>query len=199
MIVGLIVMGYFIIDGKKKDNLPIMKIVLNDTTLEMINTQSKEEKYVGNKVLINDDGGMLEYNDVILSGHGNASWEMSKKSYNLKFKNKVDLLGLGKGKKWVLVSNGFDGTSMRNDLAYYTARLVDSSYKIRGTFVRLMMGDEDLGVYYLVNKIGIDKNSVDLRKFDGLLIELDNPYCEAEEKWERTESSEFPSLPPLSE
>ena len=46
------------------------------------------------------DGGIEK-----VSAHGNSSWDYSKKKpYNIKLPEKADLFGMGKAKKWVLLS-----------------------------------------------------------------------------------------------
>ncbi len=51
-----------------------------------------------------------------ISGRGNTTWYLAKKPYNLRLSKKADLLGMGKGKKWALLANGYDETNLRNRL-----------------------------------------------------------------------------------
>ena len=124
----------------------------------------------------------MSYDNVEIKGRGNFSWNADKKSYRLKFDKKVDLFGMGKKKKWALIANSVDDSLMRNDLAYYIANLLGEDQP-QGKFVEFVVDDEDLGVYYLIPSMEIDKLAVDLRDPEGVLVEVDNVYCEAEEKW----------------
>ena len=43
-----------------------------------------------------------------IKGRGNSTWDLptTKKPYNIKFEEKVDLFGFGKAKKWSLIACG---------------------------------------------------------------------------------------------
>ena len=85
-------------DNVEKKSIPVMNITLNDVDLEQVNSGSKDEKY---KVTVSL-GGDNDYQDVMLKGHGNFSWQDDKKSYTLKFQKKVDILNMGKVKNGCL-------------------------------------------------------------------------------------------------
>ena len=183
----ILVIFWGVLTGKKVEEttekpLPAMKISLLGTSLKEIQENGKDIKYGGNQVEIFDDGVMNFYDNVEIKGRGNFSWNADKKSYRLKFDEKVDLFGMGKKKKWALIANSVDDSLMRNDLAYYIANLLGEEYQPQGKFVEFVVDDEDLGVYYLMPSMEIDKLAVDLRDPEGVLAEVDNVYCEAEEK-----------------
>lgn len=163
--------------------LPVMKISLLDTTLAEVHENGKDVKYSGNQVEISDNGITNFYGGVEFKGRGNFSWSVPKKSYRLKFSEKVDLFGMGKKKKWALIGNYVDDSLMRNDLAYFMSDILMGEYKMEGQFVELFVNEEDLGVYYLVKTMEIDKQAINLRDTEGVLVEMDNVYCELEEKW----------------
>ena len=77
---------------------------------------------------------------------------------------------MGKKRKWASIANSFDESLMRNDLAYYLAKLIGDDYPLRGEFVNLKIDDEDLGVYYLIKTMEIDKQAVDLKDENGILL-----------------------------
>ena len=161
--------------------IPTMHISLGETTLEEINNNDKDIKYPNNSVELFYGKTNLFYDNVEIKGRGNFSWLADKKSYRIKFDNKVDLLGMGKKRKWALVANSVDSTLMRNDLAYYLAEITSVKHQLRGEFVNLIVDEEDLGVYYLIKTAEIDKKAIDLRDPYGVMIELDNAYCHKEE------------------
>lgn len=184
----ILVIFWGVLTGKKVEettekSLPVMKISLLGTSLKEIQENGKDIKYGGNQVEIFDNGITISYDNVEIKGRGNFSWNADKKSYRLKFDEKVDLFGMGKKKKWALIANSVDDSLMRNDLAYYIANLLGEEYQPQGKFVEFVVDDEDLGVYYLIPSMEIDKLAVDLRDPEGVLAEVDNVYCEAEEKW----------------
>ena len=189
MFVTLILMIFLSVLSFKKEEktavqaLPVMKISLVNTTLTEIQENGKDVKYGGNNLEISDNGVEIFYDDVEIKGRGNFSWMAEKKSYRIKFDGKVNLLGMGKKKKWALIANSVDNSLMRNDLAYYVANLLGEEYQPQGRFVELLVDDEDLGVYYLIPSMEVDKLAVDLKDSEGVLVELDNVYCKEEEKW----------------
>ena len=154
--------------------VPRMNITLNGVTLEEINAGSKDEKYEGNELTVYDgEDRVVEYGGVEIKGRGNTTWLQDKKPYQIKFKNKVNFLGMGKTKKWVLLANSLDVTNLRNDIAMRLAEMVGMKYNHRGKYVELYVDDDYAGLYYAVQKVEISKGSVDLKRSDGLLFELD--------------------------
>ncbi len=158
--------------------IPVMEIFLKDVTLDEVHENGKDVKYKDNIVIL--DG--VEYDGVEFKGRGNFSWTADKKSYRIKFGKKVSLLGMNKSKKWALVANSVDDSLMRNDLAYYLMDLIVDGYQFRGDFVKLKINKEEIGVYYLIQTMDIGKGAVDLKDSMGVLVELDNIYCEGEDR-----------------
>ena len=175
---------------KAEQSLPVLKINLSNTTLAEINSGDKKTEYGVDTLVLDVGGEELIYENVSLRGRGNFSWTADKKSYRVKFDGKVDLLGMGKKKKWALIANSVDGTLMRNDLAYYLAELVGDDFPLRGEFVELMVDEEDIGVYYLIKTMEIDKQAVYLKEPKGILVEVDNVYCEGGEDWYKAENGD---------
>ena len=159
--------------------IPVMEISLNGVTLDEVHENGKGIKYSGNFLTLGDES----YENVEFKGRGNFSWAADKKSYGIKFTRKVNLLGMGKSKKWVLIPNSVDDSLMRNDLAYYLMDLITGGYQFRGNFVELKIDGGSLGLYYLIRAMNIGKEAVDLRDPMGILVELDNIYCQKEEKY----------------
>ena len=172
------------------NEIPRMEIGLNGVTLEEIYENGKEIKYLGNNVIFTDGDKKEEYEDVEIKGRGNATWAQIKKPLQIKFKQKVDLLGLGPRKKWILLANYADWTNLRTDTAFYIEKMVGEKYAYRGDFVELFVDDEYQGLYYLTRGIEIGKNAVDLRNPYGVLVELDNVYGQAEELYYVTGNGE---------
>jgi len=70
------------------------------------------------KVLTDLENLSLEY----IRGRGNSTWEESKKPFKFKLNTKANLLGMGKGKHWILLANSYDDTLLRNRIAAYMGR-----------------------------------------------------------------------------
>lgn len=52
-----------------------------------------------------------------VSGRGNYTWTLDKKPLKLNLDKKVNLCGMGEGKKWALVANHYDRSLLRNTVA----------------------------------------------------------------------------------
>ena len=161
-------------DTSLNNKIPKINIELNEISLEEIKAGSKDQKYEGNKVDIYDNGSTYQYEEVEIKGRGNTTWEQVKKPYQIKFSQRVDLLNLGKNKKWVLLANYYDATFLRNDIALLLTEILEMQYNHRGEFVELYFNDEYEGLYYLVQKIEISNGSVDLKDNLGVLFEIEN-------------------------
>lgn len=163
---------------------PRMNITLNGVGLDEINSSSKEIEYDGNKLDLYDGDNIKEFGEVQMKGRGNGTWTQEKKPYQIKFSKKVDLFGMGKAKKWVLLANAMDVSNLRTAAAFYLEEMLDMKYRFQGKFVELYVNDEYEGLYYLTHAVEIGKNVVDLKNPMGILVELDNLYYVSEEYYE---------------
>ena len=92
---------------------------------------------------------------------GNSTQEFPKKPYAIKLEDKVEVLGMPKHKRWVLLANWLDRTMLRNDLAFYLAHQTDT-WAPHGEPVELVLNGVHVGNYYLCEQIKIDKNRVNV-------------------------------------
>ena len=153
--------------------VPRINIDLKDVSLDEIKEGSKDIKYQGNELQVYDDYTINSYRDVEIKGRGNSTWSQDKKPYRIEFSSKQDLLGLGKARRWVLLANYYDHSFLRNHIALTLAEMLGTKYDNKGKFVELYFNGEYEGLYYLVQKIEIAKNSVNLKDEKGVLFELD--------------------------
>lgn len=182
--------GYDIGSEGKKQDLPKIEITLNDITIEDLFENSKEIKYQNNTLKLVNDDAVQAFTDVEIKGRGNATWGQAKKPLQFKLAQKADLLGLGKRRKWILLANTVDVTNLRTDTAFYIEGMVDEKYAYKGRFVDVYVDGDYLGLYYLTRGIEIGKNAVDLKDPLGVLVELDNIYCQIEVKCYTTGNGE---------
>ena len=181
MVLGVLFVTCTVGEEKNKDvGLPKVELLLNDTTLEEIYLSGRDEKYEGNEIFLKDGDNSVFLTGVQIKGRGNTSWDEPKKPFRIKFANRVDLLGLGFARKWVLLANNLDDTLMRNDIAFYVNRLLDGDYAMDGRFVVLYVDGKELGVYYLMKSISDNRGVVRLHDPMGVLVELDNLHGDGE-------------------
>ncbi len=160
---------------KMEAGIPVVKIDLNGMTMDEFIEGGKDVKYSGISVNITKNEGEFFYDNVSIKGRGNSTWEKPKKPFQLSFDKKIDLFGQGKSKKWVFLANYFDFSELRNDIAFYVAEMLEMPYRVpSGEYVELVINDDFFGLYYVVPKIDIAKNSVNLKNPTGILVELDN-------------------------
>lgn len=180
-VVGFLTAGTVLLVTKRKyEDLgaPVMEIRLNGVTLDEIDGGNKTDKYGGNEVTIyNSDGSSNVFYEVEMKGRGNGTWVREKKPYQIKFKQKVNLLDLGGAKKWNLLANHADDSQLRNELAFKIAEMLGMEYRMEGRYVELYVNDDYRGLYYLTHAVEIGKNTVNLKNPMGVLVEMDNYYA----------------------
>ena len=114
--------------------------------------------------------------DAQIKGRGNTTWNMAKKPYALKLGKKTSLLGMPKDKRWDLLANMVDRTRMRNDVALELGRRLGPDHgqnyldwTPRGQFVELVLNNNHMGNFYLVEHIKIAEsrlNMVEMKSTD---------------------------------
>ena len=140
----------------------------------------KRSTYVSCVITVHDPSGV--YDDIYdtestikIRGHSTSGG--AKTPYNIKFDSKVELLGLGKGKKWNLLANLYDKTQLRNTLAYGFARDAGVDYTSDSCFAEVYMNGEYRGMYQICEPIGVSKTQIDIDTEDNeYLMELE-PYA----------------------
>lgn len=144
------------------DNLDTLYITLADQkTLSYVHENKYEE--VPAIMTIFEQSGMVKQTVLkAFYGHGNDSWKENKKSYNLKFDDYVNLLGMGANEDFALLA-GY----RRNSLMSYvtTNELIQEigfEYAPEFRLVNVYISGEYVGVYFLAEKIKIDKNRIDI-------------------------------------
>lgn len=110
--------------------------------------------------------------------HGNTSWFEEKKSYNLHFADPVSLLGMSAQKKWVLLGNQTDNSSLENAVMQTLAARIGEKFCPEWRYVSVFLNGEYRGLYLLIQKIDISGGTVriaDLEKENSRLKEGENP------------------------
>lgn len=159
--------------------VPELRLYLNGISLEDIRAGDKSIKYEDNRLVVEEENHKIEFNDVQVKGRGNSTWERPEKiPLQIKFKRKIDLLGLGERKKYILLANYFDYSFLRNDAMFKITEMLNSRYRSQGKFVELLIDDEYQSMYYLMTKIELGKGGVDIRDEYAGLFELDTMYGE---------------------
>ena len=170
-----------------QSGVPIVNIYLTESTLGEVKRSSKDTKYYNNTVSIKDTEEQSFVN-VELKGHGNSTWGWPKSPYQIKFQDKVDVLGMGAAKKWLLLANFLDKSNIRNAAAFYLEHMLNMDYALDGKFVELYINDDYQGLYYLTEKVEIAKNRINLKNENGIVVEYESSYQEQANCYHTTES-----------
>lgn len=112
------------------------------------------------------DGGLEQ-----VRGRGNGSWgSAKKKAFQIKLSKKADLLQTGnkdnKAKTWTLITDDWDNSHSRNNIAYSLARLMGVSSAVDSDYVDFYYDGEYRGTYLLVEKVQVNKGRVDVNDLE---------------------------------
>lgn len=131
--------------------------------------------------------GSLHYNgDLQLNGRGNSTWELEKKPYSITLSTAADLLGMGSAQKWILLSNGFDLSNLRNTIATGLSSDLGLPYTPQSQWIDLYVNGEYRGLYLLSERNEIHPERVNLDAGSSFLVAM--------EQEERLLAQDYPYL-----
>ena len=122
-----------------------------------------------------------------IKGRGNATWKRNgKKPFRLKLNEKHEILGMPSNRHWVLLANAAYWQGMINDmLPFEIGRRMGMAWNPRQEPVEVVLNGQYIGLYFLTEKIRVDKSRVNIIEQDdgetnlekvtgGWLLEIDN-------------------------
>lgn len=118
--------------------------------------------------------------DMQIRGRGHSSWNAPKKPYKLKLSEKISILGMSKNKHWALIK-----PSEATVAGFRLGRLMNMAWTPDFRPVEVVLNNVNIGLYFLMETIRIDKNRVDIYEqpdletdpdliCGGWLVEVDN-------------------------
>ena len=136
-----------------------------------LNIRAKDEDWPKNDyfTLYNADG-TVDVERALCGARlrGNSTQNFPKKPFALKFDKKVGPQGMPTDKRWELLANWMDRTMLRNavaqDVAQRTAAALSDGlgWNPRGVNVELVINGRHVGNYFLVEKIKIDGDRINI-------------------------------------
>ena len=111
------------------------------------------------------DSSVLYEGDTVIKGRGNTTLQDAKKPFKLKLGSKADVFGMGKSKHWVLLSNPFDYSNIKNYVAYSVAAEMGLDYE-KSEPVTLVLNGKYAGTYYLCEHIRVDSGRVEITDWE---------------------------------
>ena len=136
-------------------NLPILWIETGTGEMEKVNASKEYTAAIDISLLSpTPSGDIVESEGATIHARGNVSFDIAtKKSYLLETNREIDFLGMGSAKKWVLISNYFDQTSLRNYLSLQFAQGLKLTFTPDSQFVDVYINGSYQGLYLMTEKI----------------------------------------------
>ncbi len=147
--------------------LPVMYIEI-DGREELVQKETRlraSMKLRGNDEF--SDSSVLYDGEMEIKGRGNSTWLASKKPYKIKLDSKSDLLGMGKNKHWVLLSNPYDKSLSRNKLIYDLAADMGLD-AMSSQWIDVVMNGKVVGNYLLCEHVRIGETRVNITDWDDI-------------------------------
>ncbi|MCR5651799.1 MAG: CotH kinase family protein [Lachnospiraceae bacterium] len=159
----------------QSENVATMYIETESGTIDNID-KDKTHKENANILLLTDKGEPDYRGDGLdkIRGHGNSTWKLDKKPYNVYLSEESDLLGMGSGSKWVLLANAYDSTNLRNKVIFDFADKIGSfeGFSPHASFVDLYLNGDYTGLYLLTEHMS-DFHNTEVLPDNGVLFHTD--------------------------
>lgn len=154
---------------KLHHDLPVLYITAPDADTLFIRCRQKVDAYA---VLVDEKGDTLIDEQLrYIKSRGNSTFtDKKKKPFAIKFERNIDILGLYKSKKFVLLANAFDESHIRTAIAFDLAHRIGIPAP-RYAYVVLYINNKYQGLYQLTNAVEINKHSLNITD-----LEKENKY-----------------------
>ena len=129
---------------------------------------SLSDEYQQATVRIECGTNSLQEQTVRIKHRGNTTQKYAdKKSYNIKFEDKVSFLGMEKGKKWSLLADPFDKSLLRPILGCDYAHSIGIHVTSQAKLCRVWLNGKYQGVYTAIEPVDDGKRGVDINLENG--------------------------------
>lgn len=126
------------------------------------------------------DGGEIEEQTVRIRHRGVSSQLAPKKSYNIKFSEKVSLFGMDSGKKWSLLADYFDKSLLRVMVGFDLAAGMEIPYASQVRLCKVYLDGQYMGIYMAIEPVDAKKGRVEIDTDAGDFILERNVFREDE-------------------
>lgn len=133
---------------------------------------SHQVHYPGDILLMDLNHSVYSAHVKKIRGRGNSTWFREKKPYQISFQESVSLLGMKESKKWIFLSNHWDGSLSRNYLWFSLAKKLGIDYSVDCSPCDLYINHQYVGSYLLTNKIEVSSDSISID--EGYFFEIMN-------------------------
>ena len=166
LILLLILMGCNSHSTHQTDGLPSLYVMMSDDDLDSI-LHDKKYKAPAFVTLVTSVGDTLLCDSIDnIHTRGNTTFKHEKKPFTIKLRKKTKVLGLDRGKRYVLFANAFDESYIRNAVAFDLADVIGLKAP-KYSYLSLYINSKYRGLYQITNKI---EDIMDFGR-DGFLME----------------------------
>ena len=145
-------------------NIPLL--IINSENSELPQGRDRETRKKINVIIISDGKINVKQTGTIKL-RGNSSLDSQKKPYLIKFDEKTTFLDMPcKDKKWVLISNMYDKSLLRNLLGYKMSEIFQLKFTPSCRFVDVIINGNFRGNYLICDKIEVQSDRVAITKMD---------------------------------
>lgn len=131
--------------------------------------EDKSLELSGESCIVDADGVIDSYGEITsFRGRGNLSWTFEKKSYQLRFEERTQVLGMTGARQWILLPNYLDRTHLKNEMVKEMAQQISLNYTPESQYLNLYINGEYRGLYQISEKVEIDRARIlidDLEKY----------------------------------
>ena len=163
-------------------NLPLV-IIQTEDSMEPYN----KENYVSCSVSIIKDNKKTTEEKGKIKLRGNATLRLEKKSFRIKFDQKIKPLGMtAKAKSWTLLANHSDKTLIRNMFAFKISTMFEMKYTPKCEPVDLIVNGEFKGNYGFCDQVEEGKGRIEVTNMDETCVEepeITGGYVLAADQW----------------
>ena len=146
----------------KSGTLPVMYVTTETGSMEFLDADKayKEDGWVE----FLDAEGNVVFTDKLrsISGRGNQTFKFEKKSYQIRTYNSVDIMGMGTSDTWILLSNVYDPSYIRNKLTYEMALQAGMYGSPKSEYIDVYFNGVYGGMYQLCEKVEIGGNRLEI-------------------------------------
>ncbi len=160
--------------GADSNGIPVVRLTVDPDELQKVKDSADHsyrareglirveipQGYKGEFGKIDPDTVQADLPLAYIRGRGNSTWLEEKKSYKIKLEKKTDILGMGKSKHWILVSNAMDSSLLRNRIMLGIGRAFGLAFTPKFLSVDVYINGEYMGNYILGHQVRIEKASV---------------------------------------
>ena len=158
---------------------------------------TSKEEYISATLTIQgnekySDEDQLYQGAIQIKGRGNTTWRnTNKKPYHIKLEQDANLFGMGAENDWMMLSNPFDQTLMRNALAFDLSGKL-GLYQIQYTWVDVVLNGQYVGNYQICEKIEVSESRIDIVDWEALASEVAKVLIKTGAVQEKDSASQYP-------